>query len=124
METSKSSSSAPETTAKSCCPKRWQLGLLTLLLLLGGGANVWRTLIPSQEAAPPTAARTAAYSSLNRCHRSRTRHQKYSASRADEGKSKCYIADSDSRDCRAGLCGSWRSRNSVSVFPVHRLNAR
>ena len=56
METSKSPDSLPETTVKSRRPKRWQLGLLALLLLLGGGAIVWRTTMPSQDAAPAAAA--------------------------------------------------------------------
>ena len=57
MKTAKSLGSAPETTAKSYRLKRWPLGLLALLLLLGGGALVWRTMMASQEAAPPTAER-------------------------------------------------------------------
>ncbi|PSB59002.1 efflux RND transporter periplasmic adaptor subunit [Chamaesiphon polymorphus] len=56
METSDSPSSSPETTAKTRRPKRWQFGLLALLILLGGGAIVWRTMMPSPEAAPPAAA--------------------------------------------------------------------
>jgi HlyD family secretion protein len=57
METSKSPGSSPQPQVKSRRPKRWQFGLLALLLLLGGGAIFWRTIMPSQEAAPPIAAR-------------------------------------------------------------------
>lgn len=57
METDKSPGSLPQSTAKSRRPKQWQLGLLALLLILGGGAIVWRTMMPSPEAAPPAAAR-------------------------------------------------------------------
>jgi HlyD family secretion protein len=57
METAKSPGSAPQPSTKSRRPKRWQLGLLALLLLLGGGAIVWQTMKLSQNAAPPTAAR-------------------------------------------------------------------
>jgi RND family efflux transporter MFP subunit len=49
---------SPDASGPSRRLKRSQLGLLALLLLLGGGAIVWRTLTPSSDSASPEAAQT------------------------------------------------------------------
>lgn len=49
MKTSQSQGSSPESSVPSRRLNRVQLGLLTLLLLMGGGVLVWRTVTPASE---------------------------------------------------------------------------